>query len=106
MRSSLENGYLSKGELLYVVNIFPLPYVHVKDNTLEQCLPRLGSRCGVPLQVREFASRANCYNLAGILCRYTGNPVEEINPKKKILERLFPDMKTNEGEIAARRLGT
>ncbi|GIL77124.1 hypothetical protein Vretimale_3202 [Volvox reticuliferus] len=27
---------------------------------------------------------------------FTGTPVEEINPKKKILERLFPDMKTNE----------
>ncbi|GLI59558.1 hypothetical protein VaNZ11_001461 [Volvox africanus] len=27
---------------------------------------------------------------------FTGNPVEEINPKKKVLERLFPDMKTNE----------
>ncbi|EFJ45517.1 hypothetical protein VOLCADRAFT_121172 [Volvox carteri f. nagariensis] len=27
---------------------------------------------------------------------YLGSPPEEINPKKKILERLFPDMKTDE----------
>lgn len=37
-----------------------------------------------------------------VLCyRYTGEPLEELNPKKKIIERLFPDMKTNAGGCLA-----
>ncbi len=32
--------------------------------------------------------------------RYESPPLEEVNPKKKILERLFPDLTTNGDGIA------
>lgn len=30
-----------------------------------------------------------------VVIRYDAEPLAEINPKKKILERLFPDLKTD-----------
>jgi hypothetical protein len=32
------------------------------------------------------------------LCSYTAAPLDEVNPKRKILERLFPDLTTAAGE--------
>lgn len=32
-------------------------------------------------------------------CSYTADPLEEVNPKRKILERLFPDLTTAAGEL-------
>jgi hypothetical protein len=32
------------------------------------------------------------------LCSYTAAALDEVNPKRKILERLFPDLTTNAGE--------
>ena len=34
-------------------------------------------------------------------CSFPGPPLEEVNPKKKILEKLFPDMNTDASECSA-----
>eukprot|EP00983_Pelagomonas_calceolata_P046878 1140376-Pelagomonas_calceolata.AAC.2 len=47
----------------------------------------------VPVSPPEGAKVGERITVAG----YDQAPIEEVNPKKKILERLFPDMRTNAG---------
>lgn len=47
----------------------------------------------VPVAPPEGAQVGERVSVAG----YDQAPLEEVNPKKKVLERLFPDMRTNAG---------
>jgi aminoacyl tRNA synthase complex-interacting multifunctional protein 1 len=48
----------------------------------------------VPISPPEGASVGERIAVEG----YSNPPLDEINPKKKVLERLFPDMRTNAGK--------
>lgn len=74
-----------------VCNLKPAKMREVMSYGMVLCASNEDHTCVDPVEIPEGVPNGERVEFAG----YPGPPLDEVNPKKKILERLFPDMKTD-----------